>query len=173
MVTFRLVDSLPAHLVDHWKKLLQANKSDDQAVRDYLRQVERYLDENPGSAWLRDPRLAELVQGALLYFDDRRYRLLSWVIMANHVHTLFVPLEPHDLSSILMSWKSWTGRRANALLGRQGAFWAEDYFDRYMRNEDHLARARAYIERNPVRAGLCAEPEDWRWSSALTRIVRQ
>jgi len=169
MVTFRLAGSLPAELVAAWKGLLAANRSDDEAVRTYLRQVESYLDANPGAAWLNDARVADLVEGTLLHFDDQRYRLLSWVIMANHVHMLLIPIEPHDLSDIVRSWKSWSARRANALLGRQGAFWAEDYFDRYARNEEHLLRMKAYIESNPVRAGLCAEPEEWRWSSARCR----
>jgi REP element-mobilizing transposase RayT len=169
MVTFSLVGSLPVELVQHWKALLRANKSDDEAVRAYLHRIENYLEANPGAAWLSDPRIAELLEGALVYFHDQRYRLMSWVIMANHVHTLIVPMEPHDLSSIVMSWKNWSARRANALLGRKGAFWAADYFDRYIRNEEHLLRVKAYIERNPVRAGLCSEPEEWRWSSAYRR----
>jgi REP-associated tyrosine transposase len=44
-------------------------------------------------------------------------------------------------------------------------FWAPDYFDRYMRDEHHLAGTIAYIEGNPVKAGLCENAKDWRFSS--------
>ena len=47
-----------------------------------------------------------------------------------------------------------------------GTFWEADYFDRYMRNEDHLMRTIEYIESNPVKAGLVKEAFDWPWSSA-------
>ena len=35
-----------------------------------------------------------------------------------------------------------------------------------MRDEDHFRQAFEYIHQNPVKAGLVARPEDWRWSSA-------
>ena len=55
------------------------------------------------------------------------------------------------------------------LLGRSGAFWHPDYFDRYMRNEDHLAQTVQYVEQNPVKAGLAVTPAEWEWSSARLR----
>jgi REP element-mobilizing transposase RayT len=45
----------------------------------------------------------------------------------------------------------------------------EDYFDRYVRDEKHFANAISYIEKNPVKAGLCLRPEDWPFSSAWYR----
>jgi len=75
-------------------------------------------------------------------------------------------MEGHTLSAIVKSWKSFTSRQANARLGRTGPFWEADYFDRYMRNEDHLMRTIGYIENNPVKAGLAKEAADWPWSSA-------
>ena len=88
--------------------------------------------------------------------------------MPNHVHALIeVWLVP--LGKILQSWKSHTSKEANRILGRKGTFWAEDYFDRYIRDEEHLRRAVRYIENNPVRAGLATAPEDWPWSSARYR----
>ena len=44
-----------------------------------------------------------------------------------------------------------------------------DYFDRFIRDLDHLYDCRAYIRNNPVKAGLCAKPEDWPFSSAGVR----
>ncbi len=44
-----------------------------------------------------------------------------------------------------------------------------DYFDRYMRDDDHLARTVEYVEQNPVKAGLVASKEAWPWSSAQFR----
>jgi len=52
---------------------------------------------------------------------------------------------------------------------RSRGVWQRDYWDRYIRNDRHLAAARRYIEENPVAAGLVAAPEEWLWGSARWR----
>ena len=128
-VTFRLADSLPtvvAQLVAH---------REDAAHR-----IERDLDTGLGACWLRQAEIASLVQQALLHFDDTRYRLLAWCIMPNHVHVVVETMSGDSLGDVVRSWKSFTARGANMRLGRSGAFWHADYFDRYMRNEKHLEK---------------------------------
>jgi putative transposase len=44
-----------------------------------------------------------------------------------------------------------------------------DYFDRYIRDEEHLARTIVYVEQNPVKAGLIDVANGWLWSSAGLR----
>jgi REP element-mobilizing transposase RayT len=58
---------------------------------------------------------------------------------------------------------------AGECLERLGPFWYPDYFDRYMRNEEHLAQTIEYVEQNPVKAGLAARAVEWEWSSARFR----
>ncbi|MGD0815633.1 MAG: hypothetical protein ABSA83_18730 [Verrucomicrobiota bacterium] len=71
------------------------------------------------------------------------------------------------MSDILKSWKQFTSRRAKQLLGiREGRFWQPESYDHWIRNDSEAARISRYIRNNPVIAGLCAQPEDWRWSSA-------
>ena len=127
--------------------------------------VEAALDRGYGACWLRRPQVAALVQEALLHFEHTRYILHAWVIMPNHVHALMTALGGRHLSAILHSWKSFTAKSANRHLGRNGEFWQPDYFDRVMRDEAHFAATVDYIHWNPVKAGLCAKPEDWPWSS--------
>lgn len=71
-----------------------------------------------------------------------------------------------SLSEIVGSWKSFTAKQANRIIGQSGTFWHADYFDRYMRDEGHLARTIGYVENNPVKAGLVADAAEWPWSSA-------
>jgi REP element-mobilizing transposase RayT len=85
---------------------------------------------------------------------------------AQPCHAVIEIVEAYSLSDIVGNWKSFTAKQANSLIGRSGAFWHADYFDRYMRDEDHLARTVGYVEDNPVRARLVAEPFQWPWSSA-------
>jgi REP element-mobilizing transposase RayT len=102
----------------------------------------------------------------LLHFDTVRYRLFAWVVMPNHVHALLQLVPGRPLDRIVHSWKSYTAKQANRLLGRTGPFWAREYFDRVMRDDGHLVKTAAYIETNPVKAGLCASISDWQFSSA-------
>ena len=68
------------------------------------------------------------------------------------------------------SWKSYTSTKANEILSREGRFWQADYYDRYVRNEKHLANVIEYIHYNPVEAGLVEKMEDWPFSSATSYI---
>jgi len=106
------------------------------------------------------------VQDTLLYFDNEKYKLISWVIMPNHVHFLLRPFENHKLEKIIHSIKSFTAQKANQILNRRGKFWQEEYFDRYIRNYEHFEKTINYIELNPVKAKLCEKPTDWKFSSA-------
>ena len=152
-VTFRLADSVPRQTVVRWQEELQHKPEAKRALALY-QLVETFLDAGYGACYLRDPQIAELVESALLFFDGERYTMHAWVVMPNHVHALFTPAPAWSLSDIMLSWKSFTGRKANEFLGRSGQFWQEDYFDRYVRSENHYHDVLAYIERNPVKAGL-------------------
>jgi len=167
-VTFRLADSLPQTVLERWKRELtegSATKA-DSVLR---RRIEHYLDQGYGSCALRDARIATVVQRSLLHFDGARYRLSAWVVMPNHVHLLLTPNSLWSLSQIMKHLKSYTSHQANKILGRTGQFWMEDYFDRYVRDSKHFANAISYIEKNPVKAGLCARASDWKFSSTRFR----
>ena len=160
-ITFHLADSLPVHVVT-------ALAEDPEMMQDPVKRarVEAYLNAGYGDCHLRDPRIGSIVENALLHFDGERYRQIAWVVMPNHVHTLIETFEGYPLANVIQSWKSYTAKQANRLLGRSGQFWAVDYFDRYIRNERHFADAVNYIHNNPVKAGLVSTPEAWPFSSA-------
>lgn len=167
-VTFRLFDSMPQEVLRRWaKELEQLPKA--ALEMEQKKRIEAYLDSGYGSCSLNDPRIAANVQEALLHFENDRYALHAWVIMPNHVHVLFTPLGNWEWGKILHSWRSYTAHECNKMLQRQGEFWQPDPFDRYIRDEQHFANALAYIEKNPVKAGLCEKPQDWQWSSAHYR----
>src|SRR6202042_3814966 len=131
----------------------------------YHERIDSFLDQGHGELFLADPRIANLVQSALKHFDGKRYDLHGWVIMPNHVHVLFTQRAGHRLSDILHSWKSFTAKEANKILGRKGAFWQDDYFDRFIRDDEHFCNTQEYMAFDPVKAGLCPRPEDWLFSS--------
>jgi REP element-mobilizing transposase RayT len=90
--------------------------------------------------------------------------------MPNHVHVLFTVLSLASLGDIVSSWKRFTARQANRQLGRSGAFWQTEYWDRFIRNERHFAAAESYIDQNPVKAGLVEHAQQWPHGSARLKI---
>ncbi|HZS48873.1 MAG TPA: transposase [Blastocatellia bacterium] len=165
---FRLFDSMPRVLLDEWREELKLLSEKEYEV-ERRKRIDFYLDQGHGSCYLKNPMVAEIVQNTLLHFDSKRYQLHSWIIMPNHVHLLFTSKEGWELSQIAHSWKSYTASECNKILERKGEFWQREPFDRYIRNEQHYNNAIRYIENNPIKAGLCHNPEDWPWSSAHVR----
>lgn len=167
-ITWRLADALPKSVLTGWELEL-ATEPDARRKAITQKRIEAYLDSGYGACYLRDPRIAGLVEDSLRKFDAIRYDLYSWVIMPNHIHVLFSPSAGWSVSVIVGAWKSFTAKQAGRILGRAGRFWQAEYFDRYIRNKDHFRRAIEYIEVNPVRAGLCDSPEEWPYGSARHR----
>jgi putative DNA methylase len=164
-ITFRLADSLPSQVLADMRTQLQDLHDDKLAVAQRIK-FEQALDRGHGEARLANPRVAEIVERSFLHFDEVRYRLHAWVIMPNHVHVVATPRGDWELATIVHSWKSYSATMANRLLGRSGAFWSREYFDRVIRDDIHYANAVSYAAMNPVKAGLCQQPEEWRFSSA-------
>ena len=175
-VTFRLWDSLPVSRRSEWEHLLTTAERSDAprsgarsiASREQQLKLEDYIDRGLGECFLRDPRVATLMETALRFHQGSRFELLAWVVMPNHVHVL-LKVGDAPLSKIIQNWKSIVAVKANKLLGRTGDFWQADYWDTYMRDEAQKIRAIHYIENNPVKAKLCRAPEEWPFSSARFR----
>jgi REP element-mobilizing transposase RayT len=178
-VTFRLADSLPDSVLRLWKferedivrtarQLGRDLTPAEERVLDKLfsEKVDRYLDAGMGECWMRRDEIAQIVAGALKYFDETRYRLFAWCVMPNHVHTVVQPENGHELPGILHSWKSFTANQANMSIGRAGEFWQPEYYDHLIRDEADLFRQVQYVLNNPSQAGLSG----WQWVGCNTSV---
>jgi REP element-mobilizing transposase RayT len=163
LVTFRLHDSMPSSRRGEWESLLKI-----EDVLERRATLEDYLDRGAGECWLAKPDIAKHTEDALRYFEGRRYRLRTWVIMPNHIHVL-VDISSAPLAKLMQSWKRFIAREANKRLNREGTFWQREYWDTYMRDSAQTLKALKYIEGNPVKAKLVREAKDWQWSSARFR----
>ena len=170
-ITIHLADSIPKKVIKRWQEELKSVECEQERIL-LQRRIERYLDHGYGEALLKNASVATMVQDSLLKFDGARYRLFAWVVMPNHVHSLMTRFEDYELQDILHSLKSYTAHEANKMLHRSGQFWIEDYFDRYMRNQEHFRKTVQYIENNPVKARLCEKPSAWPFSSAWFRKAK-
>ena len=162
-VTFRLADAFPESRRSEWQALV---KIEDDRKRQKV--LEDYLDKGRGECYLRQPRVAELVENSLRFRHGQDYDLRAWVIMPNHVHLLFQVFSV-PMSQLVNAWKGFTAKEANKLVGQRGKFWQDDYWDTFMRDGKHEEKARKYIEANPVKAALRRDRKAWPWSSARFR----
>jgi REP element-mobilizing transposase RayT len=175
-VTFRLADSLPSKALQKVifqhedipataKQMNRTLTPSERTKEDQLRarRIEKVLDAGEGECFLRNPKVAQIVVNVLKEFDGSRYRLFAWCVMPNHVHALFQTIGNASLANILHSWKSYSAKVANGILGRDGEFWQREYHDRLVRNAEEFERLVRYVMENPSSAGLRNWP--WVWSS--------
>jgi REP element-mobilizing transposase RayT len=102
-----------------------------------------------------------------LFEDGRRIELHAAVIMPNHAHLLFTALEndraePYSLAEIMKGIKGSSAYNINRLLDRRGQLWQDESFDRILRSREFEYKLN-YICANPVDAGLCNRPKEYRW----------
>jgi putative DNA methylase len=131
--------------------------------------ADREFDVGHGSRLLAEIRPAEIVQDCLLHGDGERYALAAWCVMPTHVHVLVEQFDGHALSDVVQKWKSVSAHAINKAEERKGRLWQPEYFDRFMRSAEQYSWTIAYIENNPVAAGLVESQELWRFSSANWR----
>lgn len=165
-ITWRLADSLPQAKLAEWEAVRAAwlnghpKPWSEPVAREYHRrfssQVDDWLDAGQGACILRQSECREVVVRALWHFAGDRYELGAFVVMPNHVHVLCRPRAGHSLAAAVHSWKSFTAKRINDILGASGAVWQEDYWDRLIRHEAHWLACWRYLAANPQRAGLRA-----------------
>ncbi|MBI4658965.1 MAG: transposase [Verrucomicrobia bacterium] len=178
-VTFRQAGTLPKEVLLRFKQerdaIIQQAKTANRPLtwheqedlfRWYSSRVDKYLDAGHGACHLHNPDFADIVAGAIQFFEGQRYELRAWVVMPNHAHAVVWPMPGHTLSDILHSWKSFTAHEINKRLPTKVVpFWQSESYDHLIRDDEDLHRCCHYTLMNPVNAGLCARPEDWKWSS--------
>lgn len=87
------------------------------------------------------------------------------VLMSNHVHLIVTPTDHHQLGRFVGSFAQPYAQFRNRRRGSSGKLFEERYRCIPIRSEEQMTITTAYIELNPVRAGLCSEPGDYRWST--------
>jgi len=89
--------------------------------------------------------------------------LYNYCLMTNHVHLLF-EVGRDDTLSKAMHWLSTSfTRRFNRLAARNGHVWEGRFRSTIVEAPSYFFRCMAYVDLNPVRAGLAAAPLDYRW----------
>jgi putative transposase len=89
----------------------------------------------------------------------------AYVLMGNHFHLLVTPDSTESLPRMMQAVGRSYVRYFNQRHGRSGTLWEGRYRSTLIQSERYLLACMAYIDLNPVRAGLAGRPTDWPWSS--------
>lgn len=103
------------------------------------------------------------------YSEQYSLRLWGYCLMDNHVHLIVVPRRADSMARALQRTHADYARYANVKRRATGHFWQNRYFSCAL-DKIHCWQALAYVEKNPVRAGVVAKPSEWRWSSARAHL---
>lgn len=158
-VTFRLADSLPKSVCQELHERISEFKKrhpepwDEKTKIKYWTEIgpmqHRLLDNGYGSCVLRSYECRKVLIDVIAYNDNVNYKVVSYVIMPNHVHMLILPLSDNKIENIMSSIKRFSARKINGILGKSGTLWMKEYFDRIVRNEDSYKHYYNYIIANP------------------------
>jgi putative transposase len=94
----------------------------------------------------------------------------AYCLMPNHVHLIVVPQAEDGLRRAIGEAHRRYTRRVNFRQGWRGHLW-QGRFASYVMDETYLLACARYVERNPVRAGLCRRAQDYPWSSAAAHVA--
>jgi len=105
----------------------------------------------------------------LSYLKDSatRYGLAisAFCLMSNHIHLIAIPETEDALAKAVGRTHLLYAQYVNQLHGRLGHLWQSRFYSCPL-DAAHAHNAAAYVELNPVRAGMAAHPWDYPWSSA-------
>ncbi len=106
-------------------------------------------------------RFTEILAGAIEKYE---WTCLAFALMDTHYHLVFRTAHPN----IAAGMQALNGRYAQAFNqrhARPGHLFRARYNAVVVERQGHLVWVIRYVARNPIEAGLCAEPADWQWSS--------
>ena len=91
--------------------------------------------------------------------------LSAYCLMSNHVHLVLTPEREDSLARALGRTHLMYAQYVFKAQGRSGHLWQSRFYSCPL-DEAHAHNASAYVELNPVRAGIVASPWEYAWSSA-------
>ena len=109
-----------------------------------------------------DRRRLLALLGAIV--DLYAWNCRAFCLMGTHFHLIVHTPQPNlsrgmqHLCGVYAQWFNWKYARRGHLFGRR-------FGSVHIVSDEHLFEAHRYVALNPVRAGLCALPEYWRWGS--------
>ena len=105
--------------------------------------------------------------------QEQQVQIHAYVLMSNHLHLLLTPLQNDSLPKMMQAVGRSYVLYFNKRHRRSGTLWEGRYRSALIQTERYFLACMAYIDLNPVRAGMVAQAADYLWSSHGHYIGRQ
>ena len=100
-----------------------------------------------------------------------RCKVYAFCLMTNHVHLVIDPgPQTENLGRLMKRVAGRQTRYVNRLEGRTGTLWEGRFKSSPIETDHYLLACCRYVETNPVRAGMIANPADYPWSSCAAKV---
>ena len=107
-------------------------------------------------------KFAQIIFNSLDFMEKEGWiKLICCIVMPTHIHIVIHLLEKKSLSKLMRSFKIFTARNINMILGKTGKFWQDQYYEHKIRKDESLWNIVDYCHNNPVRKGLVDDPEKY------------
>jgi putative transposase len=103
----------------------------------------------------------------------QKVALHAYVLMSNHFHVLATPQTEDGVPRMMQSVGRSYVRHFNGKYARSGTLWEGRYRSTLIQAERYLLACMVYIDLNPVRAGMVADPAEYPWSSHAHYVGRR
>lgn len=121
---------------------------------------------NNKNFYFKDSFTFELYKATLERSMKRlQFQVFAYVIMSNHVHLILQPSEAHPLNEVMHHINLTFAKKYNHFRGRCGHLWMNRYGASTITTPEYLIATMRYVMRNPIRAGIVTDLNDWPWSS--------
>jgi putative transposase len=197
-IVFRLEGSLPQEVVQRLKQereererylsgetnLQKRHELLLEYWKNYFEKFDSLLDGAAiGPTWLAQDSIAQIVVDAMLKRDRNDYDLVAYTVMPNHVHLIISTedlgrgssrqriVAETSVERVCRLLKGATAYACNRALNRSGQFWQHESYDHLIRSDEELERTIWYILSNPVKAGLVATWQQWRWNYVKPELL--
>ncbi|NLO73108.1 MAG: transposase [candidate division WS1 bacterium] len=117
---------------------------------------------------LAEQQMAEMVISLLKETSERHGWLVGrYVVMPDHVHLFCSPVTGlSSLGTFVGGFKE-SSTRAAWTLGWEGRLWQHEFHDHLLRSAESYGQKWHYVLLNPVRRGLCSQPEEWPYQGQI------
>ncbi|MGI6223589.1 MAG: transposase [Prevotella sp.] len=164
-VTFRLADSIPKEAIKQIVETLNLFEREINYNEKILlhKEMEKYLNKGYGECLLKEKKYREIVEQSIEYYNNRKYRIDSFVIMPNHIHIILQMIEGNELIDIIKNLKHFITHQINSVRGKKDKIFQKGFYDRIIRDPYELNALRLYIKENPkkLREDMYSYYEDW------------
>lgn len=108
-----------------------------------------------------------------IYAGKYKFQILAYCLMDNHIHLLVTPETDISLARGIGLANMLYTQYSNRKFHQSGRIWQNRFFSCVVEGNDYLWTVARYIERNPVKAGICEVAEAYLWSSARAHVLGQ